>query len=192
MFIKQTIHRAVGRAGYSLIELMMVIAIIGIMSIVAVIGYNENKKSIALDKAATRLVLDLRRAQSMAMNTALFDDDNNSGTPAKIPPGGYGINFGSLPASEYILYADFNGNKKYLVADSDVIVLTQTLDSAIVISNVTNATDIDFFPPNPVVYFNGSIPAGISTATITLRYGAAGGLTKKVIVNRITGQISID
>ncbi len=166
-------------AGYSLMELMAVIAIISIMSAVAATGYSENKKSAALDKAVQQLALDLRRAQNMAMNTAVFG--------GSVPAGGYGIHL-TVSSGIYTLYADTNGNKQY--DGSDGVVLTKTLDSPIIVDTVTNnVTDIDFLPPNPIVYFNGGTV--INTTAITLKYGASGP-AKTITVNRLTGQISVN
>lgn len=165
-------------SGYSLIELLAVIAIMIIMAAVAVTGYAENKKNAALDKAARQFAMDLRSAQNMAMNTTVF-----SGT---VPAGGYGI-YLTISSGSYILYADISGDKQY-TSGSDDIVADLAFDSQISIS-ATGANSINFLPPNPLIYFDGSLAAG--NITVTLNYGVSGP-SKIISVNGITGQISVN
>lgn len=173
----------IANSGYSLIELLAVIAIIGIMAAVAVLSYSENKKKVLLDKAVQQMALDLRRVQNMAINTAVFN--------GSVPSGGYGI-YLLIPTNGYTLYADTNGSHQYDGGDSAVI--AKTFDYPISVSEVTDSrASINFLPPNPDIYFDGisakSLPS--SNITIILRYGASGPI-RKITVNGITGQVSVN
>lgn len=185
MFFKKL--KFISETGYSLVELLTVIAVIGIMTAIAASSYSESKRSAALEKAARELVSDLRRAQNMAMNTAVFD---NGGTLV-VPAGGYGIHLAPSSAT-YTLFADTFTTlifpDKIYTSGSDGKVSEHTFDPPITVSS-TGASDIDFLPPNPTGYFDGNnFP---DTATVTLKYGTTA-MTKTITINRITGQILAD
>ncbi len=188
MFFKKL--KFISETGYSLVELLTVIAVIGIMTAIAASSYSESKRSAALEKAARELVSDLRRAQNMAMNTAVFD---NGGTLV-VPAGGYGIHLAPSSAT-YTLFADtfttlIFPDKIYTPGlGFDGKVLEHTFDFPIIVDS-TGASDIDFLPPNPTGYFDGNnFP---DTATITLKYDDTTAMTKTITINRITGQSLAD
>ena len=54
--------------GFTLIESMVVIAMIGILSILSIPSYQSAKNQLALGRSATKLAQDLRRVQEMAMS----------------------------------------------------------------------------------------------------------------------------
>ncbi len=168
--------------GYTLVELLMVAAIVSVMSVIAFANYGENRKNVVLRQAAQQLVLDLRQVQNMAMNVTLIGGG--------IPSGGFGVHFNASPSSSYILYADTDNNKIYTGISEKFPTSTspdRALDSGIVISSTGGVTDINFTPPNPTV----AITPAAASAIITLRYGV-GGPTKNIIVNGITGQITVN
>lgn len=173
--------------GYSILEVLAAITIVGIMSAVLLADYSSNRQSIFLKQATGQVIADLRTAQNMAMNTAKFN--------GQIPSGGYGIHFNSPPSSSYIIYADTDGQNDYDPGEEYAV---RNLSSGIVISAVT-ASDIDFIPPDPKICFDKKSPVSASfcssgnltssSATITLRYGAIG-LTQTITASGITGQIT--
>lgn len=176
-------------AGYTLIELLMVVAIISIMAVAAFANYGANRKNIVLRQEAQKMILDLRRAQNMAMNVSKLSS-------TEIPSGGYGVHFDTSSSGAYILYADIDNNAAYSGAGE--IFITRTIGSPVVISAISTGAnlgslkpaspvDINFIPPDPKVKINTN---NNYFAKITLRYGSAGGPTKDVIINGITGQIT--
>lgn len=181
--------------GYTLIEVMTVIAIISIMSGIFLANQSFGKQSISLKQATSQLISDLRMAQGMAMNVTQFKKTDGT---KEVPRGGYGILVGGVPAASYTIYADLNGNNDMNAGEG---YLTRSLPSGITISAKT-VSDINFIPPDPKVCFDDLSPisspvcVGGSTAaylaTITLRYGGSGGPTKSVSINGITGQIMED
>ncbi len=203
MVFNKITHNNISNSGYTLIELLTVITIMGIMSAVAVLSYSGNKKNAILDKSVRQLVLDLRRAQNMAMNTAVFDHDNDISTPSVIPKGGYGIYINTPRVTSYIIYGDSYTPDttppivvdKIYTSGSDGIVVSRTFDPQISISAVTNSvtslnvTSVDFLPPNPNIYFDGVLATG--NTTIRLEYGAAE-IVKDIVINGLTGQISVN
>lgn len=179
--------------GYSILEVLAAITIVGIMSAVLLADYSSNRQSIFLKQATGQVIADLRTAQNMAMNTAKFN--------GQIPSGGYGIHFNPLPSASYVIYADVNADGIY--ADPAEKFISRNLDNKIQISsfavNEVNLNDINFIPPDPKVCFDRKSPVAASfcpdgmapgfSAVITLRYGADG-LEKTITVNGITGQIT--
>lgn len=176
-------------AGYTLVELLIVVAIISAMSAASFSNYGIGRKNAVLRQETQKVVLDLRRAQNMAMNVSQLSS-------SEIPSGGYGVHFDISSSDAFIIYADGDDNKIYSGAGETFI--NRTLSSPVVISaintgvdigslNPTSPTDINFIPPDPKVKIDTN---DNYFAKITLRYGSAGGPTKDVIINGITGQIS--
>ena len=121
-------------------ELMTVIAIIGIVAAIGAAGYRQGERRVVLDNQTFGFMQDVRRAQERALSS------RDTGAAA---PGGYGI---YLPpgGSYYSIYADRNKNKRY---DNGEETERISLDGKIVISNMqvrknaasswTNANFID-------------------------------------------------
>ncbi len=173
----------INNKGFTLMEAMVTIAIMGIMSAVYLTDYRTTNQKIIVDQAVAGLITDLRLAQSMATNGNSFNGE--------IPLGGYGININN--SSSYIIYADCvndhiynsssvcsSGVEKYLSRDYSTGVGAVTSSS---LSNIT------FTPPFASVWINGA--QTVNTASIILRYGTDGP-SKEIIINRVTGQISVN
>lgn len=172
----------INESGFTIMEAVVTVAIITIMSAVYLTGYRQANQKIILDQAISGMINDLRLAQNMAMNVKVFSGGG-------VPQGGYGINLANSSGS-YILYADTSGNDKQYSVGVDGIVMKRIFDFPIVIKT-TGANNINFLPPSPDVYFNGSSAASGSSVEIILEYGS-GGLTKKIKINGDTGQISAE
>lgn len=104
--------------GIGLLELLIVIAIIGIMSLIVVPSYVNYKKEKAMSFARTQISNNIRMVHSYTLSAVKLP----GGT---FPPyGGYGIHFmessGSQTGKEYMLFADKMANGFYDSGDVDI------------------------------------------------------------------------
>jgi len=134
--------------GFTLVEVLIVMAIIVILSGMSLTIHHSGTKTYALQRSAQKLAQDIDYAKTLAMNSQTFQGIN----PPTTPPGGYGIHL--IPNTRsYILYADLNGNKKY-DQNYDGIVQNISLEKGINIYNASSfplPLSINFTPPSPLV-----------------------------------------
>jgi len=137
--------------GFSIIELMVVISIIGIMSGLMFANYRQGERDTALEYAAQQMAQDIRQAQNLSL----------AGPKDTY---GYGIHI-EKSESEYFIYGDEgikNKTHQYNnIDDEKVSPYSILLSPNIIINDITtNPTstiaDIFFAPPDPVTYINGS------------------------------------
>jgi len=154
---------------FTLVELLVAVGIIILLTALVLPDYRAGERQFALQRSASKLAQDLRRAEEMAMS-------------AKEPPtapdtfkGAYGINF-QTNSSNYILFADLDNDQIY---DSGEEIETLPLEKKVKISNLSPASPltISFTPPDPTVNINPSD----SLVTITLTNN---GQTKIIKVNK--------
>jgi prepilin-type N-terminal cleavage/methylation domain-containing protein len=103
-------------AGFTVLELLTVIAIIGILSSVVVISFNRLRGPRNLVLARNELVTHIRQAQSYALSSRL----TTNGTAAKF----FALTIPSLPAASYSLdaidssYVVLSGMEQYTLPDT--------------------------------------------------------------------------
>jgi len=171
--LKQRGYRS--KQGFTLIELIIVTAIMAILASLVVASHRTGQKQYNLSQAGQKLVSNLREAQNMAM----------SGVDIGIQYCGYGIqiNRTARPTS-YYFYADKaascqTSNNKY--DGSDEIIETVELPDQVRFQSTSPAPiDIFFKPPEPTTYINQNAGADVS-GTITLEVAGAS-LTKTITV----------
>jgi prepilin-type N-terminal cleavage/methylation domain-containing protein len=174
-------------AGFTLAEILVVLFIISLLSALTFANYRQGGKQMALQRAASKLAQDIRRAQEMAI--AATECPSGTACAGQIPAG-YGvflcITGGCNNPTQYILYADVDNNQYFGAGDS--IIATSTFESGIIISDIDNGPNpkriaINFKPPDPEVKlkFASGIGNEVATTTITLSLGS---LTKTVKVNK--------
>lgn len=153
---------------FTLVELIVVIAIITILTAIVLPNYRSGDKQLALQRSASKLAQNLRRTQEMSMSAKEV-----SGTV----PYGFGIYFNSASPNNYIIFADLDNSHHRNAGDQDFE--TVSLESDIRISGLSPAGSFSilFAPPDPVVWING-LSSGV-TAIITL------GITGDVVSNQI-------
>jgi prepilin-type N-terminal cleavage/methylation domain-containing protein len=95
--IKQSLKMTPG--GFTLAELLVVMAIIGIIMAGVVVGQANFNRTFVLTDTAYTIALSIRQAQSQGLSTAQLNGNNNAG---------FGLHFGAAPMTTYLEYADIN------------------------------------------------------------------------------------
>lgn len=152
--------RKAANQGFSLTELIVSIAIIGMVATLFVVNYRAAERQYRLNGAMDQLVSDMRLVQSYALGAKKSN--------GQVPVGGWGIHF-TASSNQYRLFAD-SGPANPGVFDAgngDVVVRTVTLPSSIKVDGTTGGLAVDgvaatyatvtFLPPDPQtkVYADG-------------------------------------
>lgn len=191
---------------FTLLEITVVIAIIGLLAVIILVNYRGGEKQFALLRSTHRLAQDLRQAEEMAISSQEIplEFDQEGG----FPKGGYGIYFEIDPTVpkgyHIILFADCDGEGDYddLVTahtcaeatsgpgnSRDETIEELSLEEGIKIQKLqvdsfpVDFLPITFIPPDPTV-----IIAGGNEAAITLCLKDNENITKTITVNK-TGLI---
>jgi len=146
--------------GFTMIELLIVIAITSILTVAVLASYRGASRDYALDQGIQQLISDLRKAQNMGMNGVDVNDTTDYC--------GYGLVI-SPESTSYIFYADKkndcdNSNNKYTPGEE---IETIVLSNRIIIASTTPDLDILFKYPEPTAYINQDPTPG-TTGTIIL------------------------
>ena len=138
--------------GFTLLELMVSVAIIAIVSTIFLSSYRSGGRKSDLRMAAQMLVSNVRIAQSNALSLKHFE--------GSMPDGGWGVVF-DRNASEYVIFADVDDD---VVCDStcdntsnedasrialaDGITILDTLGDG----GSINRVQVSFLPPDPQIF----------------------------------------
>jgi prepilin-type N-terminal cleavage/methylation domain-containing protein len=167
------------KKGFTLVEVVVVLAIIVIMTGIIFINYRQAGTQLALQRSTNKLTQDIRRVEEMATSMKEFN--------GSIPLGGYGIDIGCA-ANDYTLFADCDGDGIYdpppspSCSGSSENILGQNvkLEKGVEISGCTPITII-FAPPDPTVTISTD-PSETAIASINLTN--TNGQTKTVKINK--------
>jgi len=187
---------SISRAGFTLVELIVVMAIATIIMTTLVIQQNKWNDSLTVSTQAYELALMIRQAQVYSLGVR----EDTAGTGDKFNVG-YGVYF-DTDNTRYIFFADRDGNMKY---DSGEAIETKTFTRGVTIKNVCGNTkcfftgsgslrraNISFFRPetgaNIKLTNTGGNRADDPPVTISLK--SIGGKVSSVKVE-INGQVSI-
>src|SRR3989344_8352181 len=88
----------VASKGFSLIEMVVVLAIVVVITGIVIFSVGTERQNSALLRSAQKLSLDLRRVQSFALSMKTY---KTSGVPC-----GWGVNFNGAGSTNYIIFAD--------------------------------------------------------------------------------------
>lgn len=173
-----------GDRGFTLIELMVVCAIIIILSVYVSANYHQGNRELGLEMTAGRLGQDLRRAQEWGYSAHQFDSTSFTG---------YGINI-AQGGTTYALYTDNNSDGRYTPSSTDKIRETVVLENNFVVNGIKpcgpadtcgsiSSASVNFIPPDPGVLITDS--GGNSYDALTITLGINGfTTTREVVVNR--------
>lgn len=187
--------------GFSLIEVMVVTAIVVSLLSVILINFPQLNERILIHKAGQLLELDLRSAQNKAFAVRAVQCPAAICPPTGGPvvPKGYGLRIRANTPS-YFMFADLNNNKTYDVA-TDVVVQTTTFERGLRITATQDAlgnsfcaggdVDINFSSPaaRMQIFCNGSA-GGVTQAKITITSPGVG-IETSVVTIITTGQILV-
>jgi type II secretory pathway pseudopilin PulG len=179
----------VNQGGFTLVEIVFSITVIIIITGSVVFGFREGSSSSALKRGVAKVGLELRQAQSAALNTNLIAGE---------APFGYGIYFDTDLPDQIVLFADLpdpgipgdQGNKLYNFGNELIEVID--LEKGVNISSLNplalgNSLTIFFRSPEPKTYINGF---NSGSAAITLNLERDPGKARVILIN-ISGQIDI-
>lgn len=157
-----------GGAGYSILELLVVVAIISVLFVVVFSNFPSIKLQLALSRAAYAFEQDLRRAQGMSLSLAEYNLQ---------PVKGFGAHVDLLNNKQYIVYADSVPDDQSYTG-VDYIVNTVELENGIIIKEINNiignTVSINFKPPNPII----TITPTPSQNNVKVVFAIASDLTK--------------
>lgn len=152
--------------GFTIIEMLVVAAIVAILTILILADYRGSEKQYALIRAANQLVSDLRKTQNMALSGA--------GTNR-----GYGV-YAVNNSASYIIFGDNNGNSRW--DGGDIVLETVSLPSKTKILSVSpllgGGLSVEFNSPAPSTYINGQSIPGLSAVFVLQT--TDGSLTKTI------------
>ena len=138
--------------GFTIVELMVVIAIIVILPMIVISTFPQIKLKFALSRVAYKFAQDLRRAQDKALFSVQYIDQ--FGTPQLVDGYGVYLNLSTLGNKKYIIYADKQpGNAEYDALDYIFETIDFSLDEPGVVIKELGGTfsdwmSINFKPPD--------------------------------------------
>lgn len=140
--------------GFTLIEILVVLAIVIIITGIVISNIGLQRQNLALLHSAQKLSLDFRRAQNYAISSKIF---RTSGVPC-----GWGMHFSGISSTStsYIIFADLApsvdcSDRDFLRASNGSEDFeTINLEPGIKINSTSGGlTDVVFTPPEPTVKF---------------------------------------
>ena len=196
--IKKKIFAICKKDGFTLIEMMISVAIITAISTQVLISFSSLNDSSNLTRAAQDFAFNIRRAQAMSLAVAPVTIDGTLKIPQAV-----GIYVSSKPSFingnlvyNYLFFADQNNNKKYDASPS-----SEQIESATVLPNTIRIVSITgenlfspgahiiFYTPEATVAMTNHESVQLSDVVDIVLKGVTG-VTKTVRV-RMSGQVTV-
>ncbi|MCD6435017.1 MAG: prepilin-type N-terminal cleavage/methylation domain-containing protein [Clostridiales bacterium] len=182
-------------SGFTLVELMVSVAIIAIISAMTLVNFRSTNNSAASSMAVQKLASDIRMVQGWALSLKDFNGSS--------PDGGWGIRFLKGKGS-YIIFADIDGSKKYRASEDGTVnnenykvvkILNDIKVNTLKFNGITDRKYgyIVFIPPEPETEIGGSP----NESNDNLQIGSADTIEielegdNKVIINKY-GMVDVD
>ena len=197
------------KKGFTLIELIVSMAIIALITSVALVQHNQFNETLALTNLAYEVGLSVRQAQVFGISVREFEGSARVGATEDFL---YGVHFEYDPdnRTEYVLYADLNDDERFTndteVVETTTITRGNFIDQFCGIQggSATCSTGVDevgplrslsiqFRRPNPDAVILGSTVSSTTlydSALIILK--SREGNAERCVRVRPTGQVSIE
>ena len=170
--------------GFTLVELMVVSAIIIILSVYVSANYHQGNRELALEMTVGKLAQDLRRAQEWGYSGHQFGGISYTG---------YGIHIVDN-GTFYELYTDNSGDGRYTAAFTDEVRETINFDNDFEVDTLKpcgptesctaiSSMSVNYVPPDPGTVITDSTGTQYDEATIILKIEGTA-TTRSVVVNR--------
>jgi prepilin-type N-terminal cleavage/methylation domain-containing protein len=168
--------------GFSLMELMIVIFIIGVASSIVVTQYSGNRNFKALYLGSKQIANDIRMTQNYTFSALETGGAN--------PSGGYGIRF-SKNSNSYVIFADKDSNKmRNAVGSEDFQTINLPEDTEVISLKIGaisyNDIDVVFTSPYGEVYIDGINRDAGNFINLEIGIGNSAG-TKVININSSRG-----
>jgi len=179
---------AIKEKGFTLVEMLVVLAVMAVLSAVVIANFPQVRLQFALSRSAYEFAQTIRKAQNLAISSVEYKDNN--GVTRQISGYGVFVDTGSfLGNKKYIIYADtYPGNQQY--DGLDYIVETVDLaanEQGVVVKEVHHTpgkgASINFTPPNPVTTLT-QLNAGESSVEVVFALESNLNQTKTVFINQ--------
>ncbi|MBU4284971.1 type II secretion system GspH family protein [Patescibacteria group bacterium] len=174
------------QAGFTLIEVLVIMFIISTLSTVLVVNWRKNEKRYQLQRSAQTVVQNFRKVQSMSLAGKNLCDQDSPCIPRN-----YGVHFGKTTLTSYVIFADKNNNGKYASAvETNEHIETIYLESGIELS-LSVDLDVVFSVPDGFVMINAKPLTTEASLTIKRSGTTCPSSNCKIIIIKKSGQITI-